>query len=149
MGGGLGYAARMVRGFLLVGLTVGLTAAGPSPTALERAGWTLVTASDDTWVYMKHHANVEDGVRQAWTAYDSDNVLSRDGFKFRSVESLGEFDCKRRQTRVLHEIYHDQPALQGRSWKSPKFIPTPWAAPQPGSVGAIRMAFACRALVDT
>lgn len=116
---------------------------------LERAGWTLVTASDDTWVFMRHHAHGADGVRKAWTAYDSDRPLSRDGFDFRSVESLGEFDCRKRLSRVIDEIFHDQPALAGRAWRSPAFKATPWAAPAPDSVGAVRMAFACRAISET
>ncbi len=126
-------------------LTGGAQAA---PTTLEKAGWTLVTASDDTAVYMRA-APPEGGLRRVWTAYDAAKVLQRDGFSFRSVSSLGEFDCKQNRSRVVDETYHDAPALSGRSWRSAKFIPTPWATPAPGSVGAIRMAFACRALSDT
>ena len=66
-----------------------------------------------------------------------------------AVKSLGEYDCKRNVSRVVDETYHDAPALTGKTWHSPKFIPTPWAKPEPGSVGALRMAFACRALHDT
>lgn len=117
------------------------------PTALEKAGWTLVTASDDTDVYMRA-APTERGLRRVWTAYDAAKVLQRDGFSFRSVSSLGEFDCKQNRSRVVDETYHDAPALSGRAWRSPRFVATPWATPQPGSVGAIRMAFACRALSD-
>lgn len=134
----------------LTGLTLATLLAGVAhaqPTVLEKAGWTLVTASDDTYVYMRAAAP-EGGLRRVWTAYDADNTLERDGFSFRSVASLGEFDCKKNRSRVVDETYHDAPALAGRSWRSPKFTPTPWATPQPGSVGAIRMAFACRALSD-
>jgi len=120
-----------------------------APFGLEKAGWTLVTASDDTWVYMRHHAHGQDGVRKTWTAYDSDKPLRRDGFAFRSVESLGEFDCRKGLSRVVDEIFHDQPGLAGRAWRSPKFMITPWAAPAPESVGAVRMAFACRAITQT
>jgi len=116
---------------------------------MERAGWTLVTASEDTLVYMRPHAPGENGVRQVWTAYDSEAPRQRDGFTFRSVQSLGEFDCKRRLSRVIDELYHDAPGLKGRAWRSPKFMVTPWAAPQPDSIGAVRMAFACKALTDT
>lgn len=133
-------------------LAVALLAAAPAsaaPFGLERAGWTLVTASDDTWVFMRHHANGDEGVRQAWTAYDAEKPLERDGFAFRSVESLGEFDCRRGVSRVVDEIFHDQPGLRGKSWRSPRFQPTSWAAPQPASVGAVRMAFACKALSET
>ncbi|MBL8553754.1 MAG: hypothetical protein JNL41_05710, partial [Phenylobacterium sp.] len=109
-----------------------------------------VTASDDTFVYMRPHSALDDaGVRKVWTAYDADAPLERDGFTFRSVESLGEFDCKKRLSRVVEEIFHDAPGLKGRSWRSPRFMVTPWAAPRPDSVGAIRMAYACKALSDT
>lgn len=136
---------------LLTALSI-LAAATPAlaaPFGLEKAGWTLVTASDDTWVFMRHHADGDDGVRKAWTAYDSDKPLQRDGFDFRSVESLGEFDCRKGLSRVVDEIFHDGPGLAGRSWRSPKFRVTPWAAPAPESVGAVRMAFACRAITKT
>lgn len=119
------------------------------PTAMEKAGWTLVTASEDVFVYMRLAPPGAAGIRRIWTAYDSAGPRDRDGFTFRSVRSLGEFDCKKRLTRVVEETYHDAPALTGRSWQSPKFIPTPWAKPAPGSVGDLRMAFACRALKDT
>jgi hypothetical protein len=125
-----------------------LAAAAAPWQAMERQGWTLVTASDDTYVYMRPHATGANGVRQVWTAYDSEAPRTRDGFTFRSVRSLGEFDCRRRLSRVIDEFYHDAPALEGRAWRSPKFQATPWAAPQPDSVGAIRMAFACKALND-
>jgi hypothetical protein len=89
------------------------------------------------------------GVRRVWTAYDSAGPRERDGFTFHSVRSLGEFDCRRMVSRVVDETYHAAPALTGPSWHSPKFIPTPWAKPEPGSVGAMRMAFACKAINDT
>jgi|GEM_PF-3010667 len=133
---------------LLLSILVAAPAAA-APFGLERAGWTLITASDDTWVFMRHQANGAGGLRQAWTAYDSEKPLERDGFAFRSVESLGEFDCRRGVSRVIDEIFHDQPGLKGKSWRSPKFQATPWAAPAPQSVGAVRMAFACKALSET
>ena len=120
----------------------------PGSTALEKSGWTLVTASDDTNVYMRAAAPGQTGLRRVWTAYDAARPLERDGFTFRSVRSLGEYDCQKRVSRVVEETFHTSPALSGKSWQSPKFIPTPWAAPVPESVGAIRMAFACRALSD-
>jgi hypothetical protein len=123
-------------------------APAPNP-ALEKAGWTLITASEDVYVFMRAAPAGEGGLRRAWTAYDAASPRQRDGFTFRSVESLSEFDCKRRLTRVVEEIYHDGPALGGQAWRSPTFIITPWAAPEAGSVGAIRMAFACKALSDT
>lgn len=120
----------------------------PGSTPLEKSGWTLVTASDGTNVYMRAATKGETGLRRVWTAYDAARTLQRDGFTFRSVRSLGEYDCERRVSRVVEETFHANQALTGKSWQSPKFVPTPWAAPVPASVGAIRMAFACRTLSD-
>ena len=126
-----------------------LAAALGGPFGLERAGWTLVTASDDTFVYMRSAARGGGAVRRVWTAYDSEKVLQRSGFSFRSVESLGEFDCQRRVSRVVQEIFHDEAGLKGRSWAGRDPLPTLWRAPEPDSIGAVRMAFACRSLSDT
>ena len=135
---------------VLSGLTALVLAATlGGPYGLEKAGWTLVTASDDTFVFMKSAARGTGAVRRVWTAYDSEKVLQRGGFSFRSVESLGEFDCRRQVSRVVQEIFHDEAGLKGRSWPGSDPLPTPWKAPEPDSVGAIRMAFACRALGDT
>ena len=141
---------RLAIGALAAMLSVGTaSAASPSVADLEKAGWTLVTASDDTWVFMRPAGAVAGDVRRVWTAYDSEKTLSRDGFKFRSVRSLGEYDCRRKMSRVLDEFYHDGAGLTGRTWRSPMFRATPWAAAEPNSVGAMRMAFACRVLIDT
>ena len=115
---------------------------------LEKAGWTLVTASDDTYVYMRA-ARTDAPLRQVWTAYDSDKVLTRGALRFRSVESLSEYDCRRRLSRVVQEIFHEQPGLTGKRWPGADPLPTPWKAAAPDSVGAVRMAFACRALMET
>ena len=125
------------------------TAASPSIADLEKDGWTLVTASDDTWVFMRPAGAVAGDLRRVWTAYDSEKTLKRDGFSFRSVRSLGEYDCRRKVSRVVDEFYHDGAGLTGRTWRSPMFRATPWAAAEPNSVGAMRMAFACRVLIDT
>lgn len=121
--------------------------APPTP-ALERDGWTLITASEGTWVYMRSAGSPEGELRRVWTAYDSEREHQRDGFRFRSVKSLGEFDCRRRVTRVVDEFYHGGAGLTGRAWRSPMFRATEWAEPAPDSVGAVRMAFACRSLVS-
>ena len=126
----------------------GLADTPPTP-GLERAGWTLITASDNTWVYMRPAGARSGDLRRVWTAYDSGSPLKRDGFSFRSVRSLGEYDCRRKVSRVLDEFYHDGAGLTGRTWRSPMFRATPWAAAEPNSVGAVRMAFACRTLVET
>ena len=153
------FMPAMMRPFLISALLTAALFATPAtaapsvtplpPTPMEKAGWTLVTGSEDVYVYMRVAEKASAGLRRVWTAYDSAAPRDRDGFTFRSVRSLGEFDCKRNLTRVVDETYHDAPALTGKSWKSPKFIPTPWAKPDPGSVGAFRMAFACRALSET
>ena len=123
---------------LAASLAAGAAAAQVPPpwAAMEKAGWTLVTASEDTYVYMRPDTAIAAGVRRVWTAYDAEAPRRRDGFTFRSVRSLGEFDCKRRVSRVVDEFYHAAPKLKGRSWRSPKFEVTPWAAPAalPGPV---------------
>ena len=63
------------------------------PTTMEKAGWTLVTASEDVMVYMRLASPGSAGIRRIWTAYDSAGPRARDGFTFRSVKILGEFDC--------------------------------------------------------
>ena len=125
------------------------TAPAAKAFGLEKSGWTLVTASDDTFVYMKAAASPEKGVRRVWTAYDSDITKMRETFAFRSVESLAEFDCGRRLSRVVDETFHAAPGLTGQTWKMPDFVATPWVSPAPDSIGAIRMAYACRTLSET
>jgi len=135
---------------VLLALAAGVAATAQSaPFGLEKDGWTLITASESTYVYMRPAGTAAGGVRRAWTAYDSEQPRDRQGFSFRSVQSLGEFDCRRKLSRVIEETFHAAPQLQGEVWRQPDFIPTDWAAPAPGSVGAIRMAFACKALVDS
>ena len=126
-----------------------LAQSGPRPFGLESSGWTLVTASEDTWVYMKATTSADRGVRRVWTAYDSHKVRERQGFRVHSVQSLAEFDCGRGVSRVVEESFHDSPGLKGKSWQAPNFVPTEWAAPAPNSIGAIRLAYACRTLSET
>lgn len=145
-------AARTCLSALLAALAFAVPALAQSSAGgfgLERAGWTLVTASEDTWVYMKATTSADSGVRRVWTAYDSDTARERQGFRFRSVQSLAEFDCRRGVSRIVEETFHDAPGLKGRTWQAPNFIPTDWAAPAANSIGAIRMAYACRTLSDT
>ncbi|MBL8773918.1 MAG: hypothetical protein JNK30_21210 [Phenylobacterium sp.] len=131
-------------GLSAIALAVTAAAQDSAPVAaMEQAGWTLVTASEDTFVYMRPQAVAVDGVRRVWTAYDSDKVHHRDGLTFQSVESLGEFDCPRQLSRVVDELYYEAPGLKGRGRRSPAFKVTPWAAPGKGSVGEVRMTFAC------
>ncbi|HEV2532583.1 surface-adhesin E family protein [Phenylobacterium sp.] len=118
-------------------------AAETPPGPLEQDGWTLITASEQTLVYMKPAPSPDRALKRAWTAYDSAIKRDRSGFTFMSVQALGEFDCRRKSARVLDETFHDGRALQGRSWKMPGFVPTPWAPVAPDSVGAVRLAFVC------
>jgi hypothetical protein len=112
---------------------------------LQRAGWTLVTASDETLVYMKDAPGLAtNGSRRAYTLYDSARIRDRKGFVFRSVRSLSEFQCAQQLTRVVKETFFEKRALHGAAWEPPTFVPTDWAAPEAGSVGELRMAFACR-----
>lgn len=127
---------------LTLSATAQATAADP-PQALEKAGWTLITSSDDTLVYMKPAPSSGGKLRRVWTAYDSARRLQRGGLTFRSVKSLGEFDCARRLSRVLEETFHEAPALQSEGRTIPGWVPTEWQPVEPGSVGAIRMAYAC------
>ena len=139
-------------GAALALLATAAPAAPAAPAALERAGWTLVTSSDDTLVYMKPAPSPAPGagkLRRVWTAYDSARDLRRGGLTFRSVKSLGEFDCARRMSRVLEETFHEAPALQSEGRKIPGWIPTDWQPVEPGSVGAVRMAYACEATGET
>lgn len=140
--------AAILAAVLALGAPAAAQDAQPS-AGMAKAGWTLITASEDVYVFMRAAPGATAGIRRAWTAYDSLQPRQRDGFTFRSVESLSEFDCGKRLTRVVEEIFHDAPALGGKSWRSPKFLVTPWAAPSAGSVGAIRMAYACKTLSDT
>ena len=118
-------------------------AADAPPGPLEKDGWTLITASEQTLVYMKPAPSPDRALKRAWTAYDSPLKRDRSGFTFMSVQALGEFDCQHKAARVLDETFHDGRALQGRSWKMPGFVPTPWAPVAPDSVGAARLAYVC------
>ena len=138
--------ARLTAMILAAGLA--LPAAAQTPTSLEKAGWVLVTGTEDVNVYMRNDTKAASGLRRVWTAYDSAGPRKRDGFTFRSVRSLGEFDCQKRVSRIVDEFFHAGPALQGRSWRSPKFTVTPWAPAAPDSIGAVRMAYACKTLAD-
>ena len=123
----------------------GAAARADEPVAgpLENDGWILVTASEQTLVYMKPAPSPDRALRRAWTAYDSPVKRDRSGFTFMSVQALGEFDCRHKAARVLDETFHDGRALQGKSWKMPGFVPTPWKAVEPDSVGAVRLAYVC------
>jgi hypothetical protein len=117
----------------------------PKGPILEKDGWRFVSYSDGTSVYMKKPEAVQlkAPVRQLWTVYDSEKTRDRMGFAFMSVASLGEYDCKKRVSRVVRETFHSMRGLTGETWVQPNFIPTQWAPPAAGSVGEARMDFAC------
>jgi hypothetical protein len=135
-----------IRAFLmLAALSMALPHPGRAePAAPEAEAWTLVTASDETLVYMRLEPTVAAGaVRRAWTMYDSARPLTRDGVTFRSVKSLGEFDCAKGVSRVISETFHSEAALRGSVWSPPNPQTSPWAPAAPNSVGELRAAFAC------
>jgi hypothetical protein len=117
----------------------------PGRRILERAGWTYIGLSDDVLVYMKkaQPAVGEDGVRRVLTGYETLSPRDRDGFAFRSVQSLSEYDCKAARTRVVAETFFAEPGLKGKTWTMPGFVATPWAEAAQGSIGELRYAFAC------
>jgi hypothetical protein len=118
-------------------------AAPPGPLEKQK-GWTFVTYSDETAVYMKRHGPpAKSAVKQVWTAYDSPNPRDRQGFTFKSVASLGEYDCAKGASRVIFESFHEKQNLTGRKWSQPDFHATEWAKPAKGTVGEQRLEFAC------
>lgn len=139
---------RLALPALILALAGSLPASADTPTAqaatpLEKQGWTLVTSSEQTLVYMKPATVTAEGLKRVWTAYDSDLKRRRGGFEFMSVQSLGEFDCQKRLSRVVAETFHEEKGLRGVEHPTPDMLPTDWAPAQPGSVGEIRMAFVC------
>lgn len=140
-------------GRMAIALAAAAVFAAPAPAAeveapmgplAESAGWQYITASDEMAVYMKHAQTRPSGpVRQLWTAYDSERARDRMGFSFRSVASLGEYDCAKRVSRVVRESFHASQGLTGEIWIQPNFIPTEWAPAAEGTVGEQRMEFAC------
>lgn len=125
----------------LAALLFALTAA---PADLTDEGWTFITHTETASVLMKVDADPgSPSARRVWTAYELDEAGDREGFSFRSVKSLGEFDCGARKWRAVAETFHSEPHLKGRNFSAPSFRVTEWAAPPEGSVGDLRMAFAC------
>lgn len=56
---------------------------------LERTGWTLITGSDDTLVYMKDQEGSVSAMRRVWTAYDSERERDQDGRAFARSRASG------------------------------------------------------------
>ena len=118
----------------------------PSPGAFEapaRPGWTFLALSDDTLVYVKD-APASGAIRKVWTLYDLPTKRERDGVIIMSVASLGEYDCAEMTSRTVEEAYHEQPGLAGVAHVRPPIEPTGWERPSRGSIGAMKIDFACR-----
>jgi hypothetical protein len=125
--------------------TVPRLTADPEKKVLEKAGWTYIGLSDDVLVYMKDAIPAATGgPRRVVTAYEALTPRDREGFSFRSVESLGEFDCENGRTRIIRETFYEQPSLKGQTWSKPDFVVTDWTEAVEGSIGFLRIAFACR-----
>lgn len=110
---------------------------------LEAAGWDFIAMSDDTLVYMKDAGRAGPAYRQH-TAYDSMKPRDHDGFAFRSVQSVDEFNCQEGRSRVVGQTFFANPNLKGKAFAPKDFKPTDWAQPKPGSVGDLRLDYACR-----
>jgi hypothetical protein len=119
--------------------------ADPEKKVMERAGWTYIGVSDGVLIYMKDAVpSAAGGARRVVTAYEALSPRDHDGFAFRSVESLGEFDCVNGRSRIIRETFYEQPSLQGQTWSKQDSATTEWTDAVEGSVGMLRIAFACR-----
>jgi hypothetical protein len=117
----------------------------PEKPTLEKAGWTYIGIADGTLIYMRDAVpGSSDGARRVFTAYETLTPQDRDGFAFRSVKSLGEFDCQGGRTRVIHETFYAEPEMKGQSVTTPDKTDADWNDTIEGSVGLMRIAFACR-----
>src|SRR5262245_3514973 len=79
----------------------------PEKKAMEKHGWTYIGMADGTLIYMKDAVpgSATGGAKRVLTAYETLSPQDHDGFTFRSVQSLGEFDCENGRTRVLRETF--------------------------------------------
>lgn len=141
----------MVRRNLLGAATIVAMTAATALSALaqpapfeppRKAGWTFLALSDNTLVYVKTHA-IKGPIRQVWTLYELPAKRERQGLTFMSVASLGEFNCTEQTTRTVEESFYEQAGMTGMPLAAPPFTPTPWVHPEDGSVGAMKMDFAC------
>jgi len=135
---------KLVPASLIIAALAGL--APPAFAQLEgppRPGWTFLALSDDTLVYVK--ADPPSGaIRKVWTMYELPMPREREGVTFRSVKSLGEFDCTQGLTRTVEEAYYAQAGVEGSPHDKPPIAPTPWVKPSEGSVGEMKLEFACK-----
>jgi hypothetical protein len=117
----------------------------PEKKVLEKSGWTYIGMSDGVLIYMKDAVpGSASGSRRVLTAYETLSPQDRDGFAFRSVQSLGEFDCQKGRSRVLTETYYEQPSLRGKTLAKAEEGEPEWNEVIEGSVGLMRIVFACR-----
>jgi hypothetical protein len=117
----------------------------PEKKSLEKSGWTYIGMADGTLIYMRDAvpgSSVQG--RRVLTAYESFSPQDREGFAFRSVQSLGEFDCQSGRSRVIHETFYAEAALKGQTFSKPDVAEPEWNDVIEGSVGLMRVAFACR-----
>ncbi|HET9160655.1 MAG TPA: surface-adhesin E family protein, partial [Caulobacteraceae bacterium] len=92
----------------------------PEKPTLERSGWTYIGMADGVLIYMRDAVPGSSGhARRVLTAYETLQPQDREGFAFRSVKSLGEFDCENGRSRVLHETFYAGPEMQGQSMNGP------------------------------
>lgn len=119
----------------------------PEKRAMEKHGWTYIGMADGTLIYMRDAVpgSAADGAKRVLTAYEALTPQDQDGFTFRSVQSLGEFDCENGRTRVLRETYFKEASLKGETFIKPDASADPeWSDVIEGSVGLMRIVFACR-----
>jgi hypothetical protein len=117
----------------------------PEKKVLEKSGWTYIGISDGVLIYMKDAVpGSAAGTRRVLTAYESLTPKDQEGFAFRSVQSLGEFDCDNGRSRVIHETYYEQPSLKGKTLAKADATDPEWNEVIEGSVGLMRIVFACR-----
>lgn len=139
---------RSLLGAAAVAIVTAATAFGAlaQPPGFEpprRPGWTFLALSDDTLVYVKSHT-ATGPIRKVWTLYDLPSKRERMGLSFMSVASLGEFNCAEETTRTVEESFYEQPGMAGAPLTAPPLVPTAWVHPDEGSVGAMKMEFACK-----
>jgi len=117
----------------------------PERKSLEKSGWTYIGMADGALVYMRDAVPGSSGpARRVLTAYERLTPQDREGFAVRSVQSLGEFDCQNGRSRVLHETFYSQASLKGDKLAAPDTAEPEWNEAIEGSVGILRIAFACR-----
>jgi len=117
----------------------------PETKSLEKSGWTYIGMADGTLIYMRDAVPGSSGqAKRVLTAYETLSPQDREGFTFRSVQSIGEFDCESGRSRVMHETFYADTGLKGQTFSKPDKANPEWSDVIEGSVGLMRIAFACR-----